>query len=209
MNTTDPSLSTIEDGPLFNGIDCQTELESRKMNPGFNSLLTIRHLGDMATEEDRQSNTLRSNTVVPSRTQQPEPAPDQYLGELVNNRYLVEKELGRGGLGVVYLARDKHLLSKPVVLKVLLEESIKNEWARTKFSQEIEALARIDHPGIVGVLDAGEMPDGKPYLAMQFVEGKSLRSIIKEGGIGPERVKNLVQQMAKALTAVHEKGIYH
>lgn len=209
MNTTDPSLSTIEDVPLFNGIDCQTELESRKMNPGFNSLLTIRYLGDMATEEDRQNNTLRSNTVVPARTQQPGPAPDQYLGELVNNRYLVEKELGRGGLGVVYLARDKHLLSKPVVLKVLLEESIKNEWARTKFSQEIEALARIDHPGIVGVLDAGEMPDGKPYLAMQFVEGKSLRSIIKEGGIGPERVKNLVQQMAKALTAVHEKGIYH
>lgn len=62
---------------------------------------------------------------------------------------------------MVYLARDEQLISKPVVVKVLLEESEENEWFRKKFRHELEALARIDHPGVVGVLDAGETADGK------------------------------------------------
>src|SRR4030095_7788024 len=84
-----------------------------------------------------------------------------YLGTKLKGRYLIDRELGRGNIGVVYLARDEQLVSKPVVIKVLLEESDENEWFKKKFRHEIEALARIDHPGVVGVLDAGEMPDGK------------------------------------------------
>src|SRR5205814_7556238 len=98
------------------------------------------------------------------------PAVGQILqpGMMLDDRYLIEKELGRGGIGVVYLASDKQVLSKPVVIKVLLEDSVKDEWLMKKFNQEIEALARIDHPGVVGVLDVGQMPDGKPYFIMQF-----------------------------------------
>src|SRR5947209_14605332 len=91
----------------------------------------------------------------------------RYEGTTLDGRYLIERELGRGGIGVVYLARDKQLLSKPVVIKVLFEIAAQNEWVRRKFRQEIEALSRIDHPGIVGVLDVGEMPDGKPFFVMQ------------------------------------------
>src|SRR4051812_21918125 len=112
---------------------------------------------------------------------------DPYLGTVLNSRYLIEKELGRGGIGVVYLARDKQLLSKPVVIKVLLDKSTQNEWIRRKFNQEIEALIRIDHPGIVGVLDAGDMPDGKPYFVMQFVEGETLRTVLRPGGMDIEQ----------------------
>src|SRR5437764_14844433 len=92
------------------------------------------------------------------------PAVGQILqpGTMLDDRYLIEKELGRGGIGVVYLARDKQLLSKPVVIKVLLETSVQNEWVKRKFQQEIEALSRIDYPGIEGVIDVGEMPIGKP-----------------------------------------------
>jgi len=131
------------------------------------------------------------------------------LGMRQPDRYLVEQELGRGTIGVVYLARDQQLLSRRVVIKVLREGMDENIWVQKKFRQEMEALARIDHPGIVGVLDAGEMPDGKPYLVMQFVEGVTLRSAMGEEGLDPARIARLVRQMGYALSAAHEKGVYH
>jgi len=128
---------------------------------------------------------------------------------LWKNRYLIEKELGRGGFGAVYLARDQQLLSKPVVVKVLLEEASLAPYIQKKFQQEIEALARIDHPGIVGVLDVGETPEGKPFLVMQFVEGVTLRSLITAGGVKLRNASRIVLQICQALTAAHEKGVYH
>src|ERR1051325_130548 len=86
-----------------------------------------------------------------------------YVGAVLNGRYLIEKELGRGGIGVVYLGRDQQLLSRPVVIKVLLDKSYQNDWLKKKFRQEVEALARIDHPNVVGVFDAGEMSEGQLY----------------------------------------------
>lgn len=128
---------------------------------------------------------------------------------LLGDRYRIEKELGRGGVGIVYLARDEHLLSRPVVIKLLLEESNPDPWLQKKFRQEIEALARIDHPGVVGALDCGETPDGKPYLVMQFVEGVTLRSVIGERGMDLGRVASILHQVGQALGAAHEKGVYH
>jgi serine/threonine protein kinase len=130
----------------------------------------------------------------------------------LNARYLIEREVGRGGIGVVYLARDNQLLSKPVVIKVLLVEPGDSEeqlWLKKKFRLEIEALARIDHPGVVGALDVGQMPDGKPYLVMQFVEGTSLRLAMKPEGMAFDRVAGIVRQIGQALSAAHEKGVYH
>ena len=116
----------------------------------------------------------------------PIPAPPSlkqtsYDGTMLKDRYLIEGELGRGGIGVVYLARDTQLMNRRVVVKVLLQESgnsLHNPWFKKKFEQEIEALVRLDHPGIVGVLDAGTMPDGKEFFVMQYVEGKTLRSLV-------------------------------
>lgn len=131
------------------------------------------------------------------------------VGMTINGRYLIEKELGRGGIGVVYLARDQQLLSKRVVVKILLEESQQNEWVRRKFQQEIEALTRVEHPGIVGVLDAGALPDGKPFLVMQYVEGAPLRAALRVEGMELERAAHLMQQIGRALSAAHDKGILH
>ncbi|HEY5838170.1 MAG TPA: hypothetical protein VIT19_03975, partial [Pyrinomonadaceae bacterium] len=80
---------------------------------------------------------------------------ESLLEATIDNRYFVEKELGRGGVGVVYLARDRKLHDKAVVIKVLLEKSLQNSWVVQKFQQEKEALARVDHPGVVGILDNG------------------------------------------------------
>ncbi|MBI3694169.1 MAG: protein kinase [Acidobacteria bacterium] len=130
-------------------------------------------------------------------------------GCVLKDRYLIEKELGRGGFGVVYLARDQQLLSKPVVVKVLSEDTAKDPWVQKKFRQEMEALARIDHPGVVGALDVGEAPDGKPFLVMQFLEGVTLRSAISKGGMEIRRAGNIMRQVGQALSAAHEKGVYH
>lgn len=132
-------------------------------------------------------------------------------GTTLDGRYFVEKELGHGGVGAVYLARDRKLHDKAVVVKVLLETSLHDPWVVQKFQQEKEALARIDHPGVVGILDTGELPDGKPYIVMQYVEGLSLRDTLKEKpeGMDLERAASLIKQIGDALNAVHQKKIYH
>ncbi|MBK7929135.1 MAG: serine/threonine protein kinase [Bryobacterales bacterium] len=128
---------------------------------------------------------------------------------LLKNRYAVDRELGRGGMSVVYLAHDRKLLNKPVVVKVLLEKQTQNEWVRKKFMQEMEALARIDHPGIINVLDYGDLPNGTQYLVMQYIEGKTLRDSIPQGGMEMSRASNLIRQVGQALAAAHDKGVWH
>src|ERR1700730_10670538 len=103
----------------------------------------------------------------------------RYTGMVFKDRYLLEQRFGPGGIGEVYLARDRQLYSTSVIIKVLLEESRPDEWFEKKFRQEIEAAPGIDHPGVVEVLDAGDTPDAKPFLVMQYVKGRELRSMIK------------------------------
>lgn len=131
------------------------------------------------------------------------------VGSMLSGRYLVKRKLGHGGFGVVYLASDEKMLSRPVVIKALLDGEVKNEWTERKFKQEIEALARIDHPSIVGIFDVGELPDGKPYIVMQYVDGFSLRLIISPEGVDFWRAANIIRQIGRALTAAHDRGILH
>ncbi len=135
--------------------------------------------------------------------------PTGLVGTTVDSRYFIEKELGHGGVGVVYLARDRKLLDKAVVVKVLLESSLRNERVVQKFQQEKEALTRVDHPGIIGILDTGELPDGKPYLVMQYVAGVNLRSALTPEGMSLERAASIIRQLGSALSAAHEQGVFH
>lgn len=137
------------------------------------------------------------------------PRPVGLIGETLDNRYFIEKELGHGGVGVVYLAHDRRLMDKCVVVKVLLEKWLQDEWVTNKFLHEKEALTRVDHPGIIGILDAGELPDGKPYIVMQCVDGVTLRSVLQPEGMEFERAARLIEQAAEALGEAHEKGILH
>jgi hypothetical protein len=113
-------------------------------------------------------------------------------------------------MGVVYLARDVQLHNRPVVIKVL-RDVMEEDWHTKKFKQEIEALVRLEHPGIVGVFDSGEMPDGQLFVVLQFVEGVNLRSIIKSynGPMEFERVAQIMEQAGRALSAAHDKGVLH
>src|SRR5262249_33739088 len=88
-------------------------------------------------------------------------------GAMLGERYLIERKIGHGGVGIVFLARDKRLHDAPVVIKLLAEGLLEREnrsWFEKKFRQEVYALARIDHPGVVRALDLGELPAGRASL---------------------------------------------
>ena len=157
---------------------------------------------------DPTAQTIYESTV-PALNPTRLPPPAELVGLTLDRRYFIEKELGQGGIGCVYLARDAKLVNRAVVVKVLLEKTLQNEWALRKFEHEKEALARVDHPGIIGILDTGELPDGKPYLVMQYVEGVTLRSILKPEGVALDYTARLMEQIGHALGAAHEEGILH
>jgi eukaryotic-like serine/threonine-protein kinase len=135
-------------------------------------------------------------------------APD-YIGELLADRYFVEREIGRGGIGVVYRAQDRQLHSRNVVLKFLHAGWQEHAQVQHRFRQEIEALSRIHHPGVVGVLDAGRAPDGRLFLVMEYVEGATLRSRLQEGGMEIRHCGEIVESICDALDAAHQNGIFH
>lgn len=164
---------------------------------------------DDDTFQESAETLTASDTLASSDTSHSEYLGPNYVGTVLNERYVIDRELGRGSIGVVYFARDRNLHDRPVVVKVLLEKSVVNEWARRKFKQEAEALARIDHPGIVNVLDAGEMPDGNPFLVMQYIEGYTLRGALMSGPLPVKTALKYISQIACALDAAHRVGIFH
>jgi serine/threonine protein kinase len=133
-------------------------------------------------------------------------------GMTLDGRYLIEKELSQGGICAVFLARDQRLHSMPVVIKVLLsirQQTLYKFWYEKKFRDEIAALAKIDHPGVVRALDVGELSDGRSYLVMQYISGKSLRSVMTPEGMELGRLAKLARQMGRALAAAHRQGVIH
>jgi serine/threonine protein kinase len=134
-------------------------------------------------------------------------------GAILDERYLIERELGQGGIGQVFLARNLKLPGgAQVVIKVLREQTLEREdrdWFEKKFRAEIEALSRINHPGVVSALDAGQLPDGRAYFVMQYVPGVTLRSVMTPGGMDPKRAADLLRKIAQPLDAAHEQGVIH
>ncbi len=160
---------------------------------------------DTSPESEPAPTTLDPTTIDPTRML----SSNDLVGQTINARYVIQKELKRGGMGVVYLARDQQLHSRPVVIKVLLDDAFQSEYVVQKFRQEVEALSRVDHPGIVGIIDSGELPNGRPFIAMQYVEGVTLRSLITPEGMNLERGAEIIKQIGRALSAAHKRGILH
>lgn len=135
--------------------------------------------------------------------------PDRHSGEVLNNRYRLDRVLGRGGFGVVYLAHDIKLHNKPVVIKIL-RDHVDRTWFLKKFDEECKALARIGHPGVVGILDQGDTPDGSAFLVMEFVPGPTLQSAIENGRqMQLSRFAALIRGIGEALGAAHDHRICH
>src|SRR2546425_9880107 len=138
---------------------------------------------DSAPRQLAQSSDPSAPTIASPADPSSEPTvPGQMealIGTTLDGRYFIERRLGQGGMGQVYLAKDLQLHSRAVVVKLLLEETCKDEYILKKFRQEMEALSRIHHPGVIGIIDSGELADGKPFIVMEYVDGVNLRSVIK------------------------------
>jgi hypothetical protein len=122
--------------------------------------------------------------------------------------YRVIESLGRGGMGVVYLA-EQVALGREVALKVIAPELAEDEDFRERFKRESRLAASIDHPNVITVHEAGEA-DGVLFLAMRYVAGEDLRKLIRrEGALDPPRAAGLVAQVGGALDAAHAAGLVH
>ncbi len=131
------------------------------------------------------------------------------LGSIVADRYHILKKLGEGGMGTVYLAEHVKMGRKSA-LKVMNPGMNTDPDAIARFNREASNASRLSHPNICGIYDFGETPDGLIYLAMEFIEGASLTSLIEKGGSLPApRAASLVHQTADALQVAHDAGIVH
>jgi serine/threonine protein kinase len=153
----------------------------------------------------------RSHSSV-VETMRREPASTEYdrlVGETLDGRYFVQRKIGEGGMGVVFAARHA-VIERPLAIKVLKREVMRDTATIKRFVQEAKAASRIGHPNIVDVTDFGTTPDGMTYSVMEYVDGMTLSRAIKEGApMTSQRAIRIAQQIGRALGAAHDKGIVH
>ncbi len=138
----------------------------------------------------------------------PEAAEDPRLGSSVGN-YRLTEVIGRGGMGTVYRA-DHNWLDRSVAVKILHEQYLSDPEHTAQFLREAQAASRIKHPNIVEVSDFGELHDGNVYFVMELLGGKSLDDLITEAAPMPAlRAINIMNQIARALDAVHAHNMLH
>src|SRR5262245_5998750 len=123
-------------------------------------------------------------------------------------RFIVQSELGRGGMGVVYRAEDP-TLGRAVALKLLPPDAARNFHAREQLMAEARAAAVLDHPNICTVYDVGESSDGDLYLAMALYEGQTLSARLEQGRMTLSEATDVAIQIAQGLSAAHSIGIVH
>jgi len=122
--------------------------------------------------------------------------------------YEVESEIGRGGMAIVYRARDVNL-GRTVALKILAPQLAQDESFRQRFIHESRSAAAVDHPHIIPVFEAGES-DGALFIAMRYVPTGDVRSLIEsEGALPAARAVTIIGQVASALDAAHARGLVH
>ncbi len=131
------------------------------------------------------------------------------VGRVLANRYRLVEKLGQGGMGVVY--KGEHIrIHRATAIKVLNAELSNNPEFIARFEREADMASRIKHPNAVDIYDFGEAEDGIVYLAMEYLDGVPLSSIIKnEGPLSLERTIHILEQAADALQAAHVLGIVH
>ncbi|HVS82878.1 MAG TPA: protein kinase [Pyrinomonadaceae bacterium] len=134
---------------------------------------------------------------------------------LLNTRYRLEKRLGRGAMGQVYLARDENLITRRVAVKtirpdVLSDEDLQEGEAIARFEREARTAASIQHPNVIDVTDFGKSNEGVFFLVMEYVEGESLYQLLRrEGTVTVQRALALLRQISAGVEAAHDEGILH
>jgi predicted Ser/Thr protein kinase len=138
------------------------------------------------------------------------PASDPYLGKIIADRYLVDRLLGVGSMGIVYRIKHTVLDNKYAALKIIRQDLAQDEESVGRFLTEAKAASAIGSSHIVEVQDFGKLPDGATYIVMEYLEGVTLgEAMSQEGGLPIEETVNIGAQVAEALAAAHAVGVVH
>jgi serine/threonine protein kinase len=133
---------------------------------------------------------------------------DSISGQLINN-YLLHERLGEGGMGIVYRAVQQQN-QQQVAVKILRPEYTQNQDILTRFYQEARTVTQLLHPNITRLIDVSTLPDGRPCLLLEYLQGSDLAAILQEQGSLPEaRVIEIALQATSALESAHNAGIIH
>jgi serine/threonine-protein kinase len=166
---------------------------------------------DEAVKSEAASTKAEGPRGTPARRSVPAPrpgGPEALIGMTLSGRYKIEKLLGEGGMGAVYQAEHTHM-RKRLAIKVLHPEMSRLTEVVARFEREAMAAANIDHPNVAKATDFGKLEDGSFFLALEFVEGHSLREAIGRGRLELGRALHITSQVASALGRAHQLNIVH
>ena len=170
------------------------------------------HFGDveerLATARAKAEEAAAEAAPAAATKGMPASSPSSTSPPIGDDRYQIVGELGRGGMGIVYKVQDT-VLDRLVAFKVLPQTLTENEQAIQNFMREAQAAAKLNHPNIVTVYDTGEQ-NGHYYIAMEYVEGTTLKEILRRrGAISPTGILHVLMQMSEALAYAHDKKVVH
>lgn len=156
-------------------------------------------------EKMKPSDDEQLTPPLPDRSQ----SSDLLIGLTLDGKYRLERRIGRGGMGNVYIGRHT-TINRQVAVKVLSQDLMDDPTSIERFKREAEASARINHPNIVQVTDFNRTEEGIVYLVMEYVEGVTLRRLLdREQRLNPERAVELGRQICAAIAAAHRADVIH
>src|SRR5580700_3489554 len=136
-------------------------------------------------------------------------AHENLIGRTIAGKFLVESAIGSGAMGAVFRARQI-ALEKTVAIKVLHGEHADDPAFAARFQREAKAASRLNHPNSMQVIDFGAEPDGLLYIAMEYLDGRSLHRVIREDApLAPARIADILMQTLAALAVAHDMGVVH
>jgi len=193
---TESEISLEEDVPLSSD-----EVVTRRSKQVDTKVETVVEQADGGSLEER---VLQKLDEAENR-----PHEDPLIGMVLGDRFEVLQKIGEGGMGAVYKARQRGI-EREVAVKVLLGDVARNKTLVRRFHLEALAISKLKHPNTIQIFDFGETPDGLLYIAMEFLEGTSLQSLLEfEEVLSVQRAVRIARQMAQSLREAHGKEIVH
>lgn len=135
---------------------------------------------------------------------------DVLIGQTVKGRYHIIEKVGEDGSGISYLAEDKIVPNKKAVVRIMMDDGEADDFTNKIYAEERISFSHINHPNIVGIIDSGELQEGKPFLITEYVDGESVKDLLeKTGQFNVARTARIIRQASYALSDMHQNGILH